>query len=92
MSDINMYSVAVVIKLSIADALINVVVIAPSPEAALEQALVTLREGMAESATRKLRVVTSTVTQVDRELLARAATGILGWSAPVPDKKKGGKK
>lgn len=88
----NMYSVAVVASLSIADTLFNVVVIAPSKEAALEQALVTLREGMAESATRKLKVVTSTVTQVDRELLARAATEILGWSAPEANKKKGGKK
>ena len=82
MSDINMYSVAVVASQSKGDALLNVVVIAPSGEAALEQALVTLREGVAESETRKWRVVTSTVKRVDRDLLERAATEILGWSRP----------
>ena len=77
-----MYSVAVVASLSKADALFNVVVIAPNKEYALEQALVALREGAAESEMRKFRIVTSMVKQVDRELLERAATEILGWSAP----------
>ena len=87
-----MYSVAVVASLSKADALFNVVVIASSKEAALEQTLVVLRERVAESKVHKWRIVTSTVTQVDRELLARAATEILGWSAPEASKKKGSKK
>ncbi len=82
MNDTNMYSVAVVAGQSKGDMLLNAVVIASSEEAALEQALVTLREGVAESETRKWRVVTSTVKQVDRELLERAATEILGWTAP----------
>ncbi len=78
MSNIGMYSVAVVARLSKADTLFNVAVIASSKEAALEEALVALRKGVAESEIRKLKIVTSTVTQVDRELLARAATNILG--------------
>ena len=82
MSDISMYAVAVVASQSKGDALLNVVVIAPSGEAALEQALVTLRAGVAESKPRNLRIVTSMVKQVDRELLERAATEILGWTAP----------
>jgi hypothetical protein len=83
MGDINMYSVAVVSSQSKGDALFNVVVIALNKEAALEQALVALREGVAESETRKWRIVTSSVKQVDRDLLERAATEILGWSAPA---------
>ncbi len=43
MSDANMYSVAVVAGQSKGDMLLNAVVIASSEEAALEQALVTLR-------------------------------------------------
>ena len=92
MSNIGMYSVAVVASLSKADALFNVVVIALSEEAALEQALVVIRERVAESKIHKWRIVTSTITQVDRELLARAATEILGWSASEDNKKKGSKK
>ena len=92
MSGVNMYSVAVVASLSQADELFNFVVLAPSKEAALEQALVTLPRGAAEPKTGRWRIVTSAVKQVDRELLARAATEILGWSAPEDNKKKGSKK
>ena len=92
MSNIGVYSVAVVASLSKADALFNVVVSAPSKEAALAQTSVILRERVAESEIRKWRIVTSTVTQVDRELIERAATEILGWRAPEAGKKKGGKK
>ena len=65
----------------------NVVVIASSEEAALEQALATLREGASESKTGRWRIVTSAVKQVDRQLLERAATEILGWSAHEANKK-----
>ncbi len=82
MSDLNMYSVAVVASQSKGDALLNVFVIALSEEAALDQALLKLRGESAESKTGRWRIVTSAVKQVDRELLERAATEILGWSAP----------
>ena len=77
-----MYSVAVVVSHSKGDALLNAFVIASTQEAALEQALVTFRGESAESKTGRWRVVTSSVEQIDRELLERAATEILGWSAP----------
>jgi hypothetical protein len=77
-----MYSVAVVASQSKGDALLNAFVIASNQESALEQALVTLREESAESKTGRWRVVTSSVKQIDRDLLEQAATEILGWSAP----------
>jgi 2-keto-3-deoxy-6-phosphogluconate aldolase len=57
--------------------------IAPSKEAALSLAEASIRKGAFASGTRTWVIESSSVTEIERDLIERAAREVLGWNPPT---------